>query len=52
MNRRDHLLIFLKEQIMERLYFDGAYAHCAVVDYSIDVKKALREHPEYEEMIC
>lgn len=23
-----------------------------VVDYNIDVKKALQEHPEYENMIC
>ncbi len=35
-----------------REYYDGVYAHCTVVDYSIDVKKALREHPEYEDRIC
>ncbi len=35
-----------------REYYDDVYAHCTVVDYIIDVKKALEEHPEYEEMIC
>ena len=35
-----------------REYYDEVYAHCTVVDYSIDVKKALAEHPEYEAMIC
>ena len=34
-----------------REYYDGTYAHCTVVDYNIDVKKALLEHPEFEEMI-
>ena len=34
-----------------REYYDDVYAHCTVVDYNIDVKKALREHPEFEEMI-
>ena len=33
-----------------REYFDDADAHCTVVDYNIDVKKALADHPEYEEM--
>ena len=32
-------------------YYDDIYAHCTVVDYNIDVKKALREHPEFEEFI-
>ena len=31
--------------------YDDMYAHCTVVDYNIDVKKALLEHPEFEEMI-
>ena len=35
-----------------REYYDDTYAHCTVVDYSIDVGKALREHPEFEERIC
>ena len=35
-----------------REHYDDVYAHCTVVDYSIDVKKALLEHPEFEEMIC
>lgn len=35
-----------------REYYDDVYAHCIVVDYSIDVKKALEEHHEYEAMIC
>ena len=35
-----------------REYYDDVYAHCTVVDYNIDVKKALQEHPEYENMIC
>ncbi len=34
-----------------REYYDDEDAHCTVVDYHIDVKKALAEHPEYEEMI-
>ena len=33
-----------------REYFDDEDAHCTVVDYNIDVKKALADHPEYEEM--
>ena len=32
--------------------YDETYAHCMVVDYNIDVKKALQEHPEFEEIIC
>ncbi len=35
-----------------REYYDDVYAHCTVVDYNIDVKKALQEHSEYEDMIC
>ena len=34
-----------------REYYDDEDAHCVVVDYNIDVKKALAEHSEYEEMI-
>ena len=34
-----------------REYFDDRYAHRTVVDYTIDVKKALKEHAEYEDMI-
>ena len=34
------------------LAYDETYAHCMLVDYNIDVKKALREHPEFEEIIC
>lgn len=34
-----------------REYYDDRYAHCTVVDYTIDVRKALEEHPEYEERI-
>ena len=33
-----------------REYFDDEYAHCTVVDYSINVKKALEEHKEFEQM--
>ncbi len=33
-----------------REYYDDKEAHCTVVDYIIDVHKALREHPEFEEM--
>ncbi len=32
-----------------REYYDDANAHCTVVDYLIDVKRALKEHPEYED---
>ncbi len=35
-----------------REYDDETYAHCRVVDYSIDVQKALREHSKFEERIC
>ena len=35
-----------------REYYDDLYAHCMVVDYNIDVKKALAEHPEYEDRIA
>ena len=35
-----------------REYDDDEYAHCTVVDYDIDVRKALEEHPEFESMIC
>ena len=35
-----------------REYYDDTYAHCTVVDYHIDVRKALMEHPEFEEIIC
>ena len=31
-----------------RQHYDDVYAHCTVVDYTIDVKKALAEHPEYD----
>ena len=34
--------------VRTREYFDEQYSHCVVVDYSIDVDKALAEHPEYE----
>ena len=30
-----------------REYYDDRYAHCTVVDYTIDVRKALAEHAEY-----
>ena len=33
-----------------RQHYDDVYAHATVVDYIIDVKKALAEHPEYESM--
>ena len=33
-----------------RTYEDEQAAHCTVVDYQIDVKKALAEHREFEEM--
>ena len=35
-----------------REYDDDVYAHCPVVDYNIDVRKALEAHPEFENMIC
>ena len=34
-----------------REYYDDKNAHCTVVDYNIDVKKALAEHHEYEDLI-
>ena len=34
-----------------REYYDDQDAHCIVVDYNIDVKKALAGHPEYEKDI-
>jgi hypothetical protein len=33
-----------------REYFDDIDAHCMVVDYNIDVRKALADHPEYEDL--
>ena len=32
-------------------YYDDINAHCTVVDYNIDVKKALEEHIEFEKYI-
>ena len=34
-----------------REYDDDVNAHCTVVDYNIDVSRALESHPEYEERI-
>ena len=34
-----------------RTYFDDINAHCVVVDYLIDVKKALAEHAELEALL-
>ena len=34
-----------------REYYDENNAHCTVVDYVIDVRKALKEHTEFEKMI-
>ena len=34
-----------------REYFDDQNAHCTVVDYRIDVRKALDEHAEFENLI-
>ena len=34
-----------------REYYDDVNAHCTVVDYNIDVNRALDSHPEYEERI-
>ena len=34
-----------------REYYDDVNAHCTVVDYIIDVSRALDSHPEYEERI-
>lgn len=35
-----------------REYFDDEDAHCVVVDYNIDTKKALAEHAEYEAYVA
>lgn len=35
-----------------REFFDEEDAQCIVVDYEIDVQKAIREHPEYERMLA
>ena len=32
-------------------YFEDEHAHCTVVDYNIDVKKALADHAFYEDYI-
>ena len=34
-----------------REYFDDVNAHCTVVDYVIDVRKALEEHGEFESLV-
>lgn len=34
-----------------REYYDDIDSHCVVVDYNIDVKKALKEHREFEDCI-
>ena len=34
-----------------REYYDDVNAHCVVVDYLIDVKKALAEHADYEKAL-
>ena len=34
-----------------RTYYDDIYARCTVVDYHIDIRKALQEHPEYANII-
>ncbi len=34
-----------------REYYDDVYAHCIVVDYHIDVRRALETHPDYEALI-
>ena len=34
-----------------REHYDGVHAHCTVVDYTIDVKKALADHADYEDRI-
>ena len=34
-----------------REYYDDVHEHCTVVDYTIDVKKALAEHADYEDRI-
>lgn len=37
--------------VRQREYYDAEYAHCTVVDYKIDVKKALKEHSEYSNYV-
>lgn len=37
--------------IRTREHYDDEFAHCVVVDYTIDVKKALEEHSEYEKKV-
>lgn len=37
--------------VRQREYYDGENAHCVVVDYTIDVQKALKEHGEYEKSV-
>ena len=32
-----------------REYYDDVYEQCTIVDYNIDVKKALNEHQDLEE---
>ena len=34
-----------------RAYYDDRFEHCTVVDYTIDVRKALEEHTEFEHLI-
>ena len=34
-----------------KAYYDDVYSHCVVVDYTIDVKKALHDYNFYESMI-
>lgn len=34
-----------------REYFEDQYDHCMVVDYEIDVRRALETHPEYEALV-
>ena len=34
-----------------REYYDDVNAHCTVVEYNIDVSRALDSHPEYEERV-
>ena len=35
-----------------REYFEDQYDHCMVVDYEIDVQRALKAHPEYEALLA
>ncbi len=35
-----------------RKYYEDENVHCIVVDYTIDVKNALKNHPEFEEFIA